>query len=70
MIEPTEGSIYLGDRNYKDFDLDSWQKQISIVSQESQFFNRSVWDNIKYGDIESTSDQVINITSKTELFPL
>jgi len=70
MIEPTEGSIYLGDRNYKDFDLDSWQKQISIVSQESQFFNRSVWDNIKYGDNESTSDQVINITSKTELFPL
>lgn len=42
--------------------MDSLRQQIGIVPQETVLFNGSIYDNILYGDLNATKEQVIAAT--------
>ncbi len=44
------GDIFINNQNIKYFTLDSLRKAIAIVPQEIGIFNRSIKDNIRYGN--------------------
>lgn len=50
FYEPTSGNIYLNGVNYKELSLMDIKKRIGYVPQHSQLFNRSVYENIIYGN--------------------
>lgn len=56
------GGIFIDDINITDVTLDSLRQQIGIVPQETVLFNGSIYDNILYGDLNATKDQVIAAT--------
>ena len=56
------GNIFIDDIDITDVTLDSLRQQIGIVPQETVLFNGSIYDNILYGDLNATKDQVIAAT--------
>lgn len=59
FYEPTHGYISIDGIDIKTVTLDSLRKQIGIVPQETVLFNGTVYDNILYGDLDATHDEVI-----------
>lgn len=59
FYEVTEGSILIDGKDIRDVKLKSLRKNIGIVQQDVYLFAGTVLDNILYGDLESTRDEVI-----------
>jgi len=55
---PTEGDILIDGVSIKDFSLYSLRSQIALVTQDIILFNDSVINNIKFGNISSTKEEV------------
>jgi subfamily B ATP-binding cassette protein MsbA len=56
------GHIFIDDIDITDVTLDSLRQQIGIVPQETVLFNGSIYDNILYGDLNATKEQVVAAT--------
>ncbi|MBV1885502.1 MAG: ABC transporter ATP-binding protein/permease [Parvibaculaceae bacterium] len=54
-----EGAIYIGGSNIKSMRLEDVLAQISLVRQDVQLFNLSIYDNIAVGRINARKDEVI-----------
>ncbi|HEX9075179.1 MAG TPA: ABC transporter ATP-binding protein, partial [Anaerolineae bacterium] len=59
FYDPTAGRVLVEGRDVRDLTLTSLRNQISLVLQESLLFNMSVRDNIAYGKLEATQDEII-----------
>jgi ATP-binding cassette subfamily B (MDR/TAP) protein 1 len=57
-IEDGNGEILIDDINIKDYNIYSLRKKIGLVSQEPVLFKRSVYENILYGYLDATREEV------------
>jgi ATP-binding cassette subfamily B protein len=60
FYEPTSGTIMINGHDYTDYSLHSIHARIGIVLQTPHLFSGSVMDNIRYGRLDATEDDVIN----------
>lgn len=58
FYDVTGGDIRIDGYSIKDVTLDSLCGQVGIVPQETMLFNGSVYDNILYGRLDATPDEV------------
>ena len=58
FYDPQFGSIYLGQRDIRDISIQSLRKNIAVVPQDCVLFNKSIYDNIAYGNIGSSLQEV------------
>lgn len=56
----TAGEVLVDGVNVKDCKLDELRKKVGIVLQKSELFSGTVEDNIKWGDKNSTHEEVIS----------
>ncbi len=54
------GGIYIDGINIRDYKLSSLREQTGIVPQETILFNTSILENIRYGKLNATRDEVEN----------
>lgn len=59
FYEITEGSISIDGHDIRDVKLSSLREQIGIVPQETILFSTSVLENIRYGRLDATDEEVI-----------
>ncbi len=59
FYDPAGGRITIDGCDIKTVTLRSLREQIGIVPQETVLFNGSVYENILYGDLEATEQEVI-----------
>lgn len=59
FFEVTEGSIRLDGRDIRDLTIRSLRDQLAIVEQQTVLFNDTVRNNIAYGDLSRTEEQII-----------
>lgn len=62
--EISSGSLKLDGIDIKEIDLTSLRTQISMVNQQVVLFNRSVRENIAYGQLEGASDEDVIAAAK------
>ncbi|MDY6450825.1 lipid A export permease/ATP-binding protein MsbA [Acinetobacter faecalis] len=62
--EISSGSLKLDDIDIKEIDLTSLRTQISMVNQQVVLFNRTVRENIAYGQLEGASDEDVIAAAK------
>ena len=62
-----EGEILIDDVNIKEYNLIELRKVIGLVSQEPVLFKRSVFDNILYGKLNASKDDVYNAAKKAAI---
>ena len=53
-----EGEILIDGQNIKEYDLINLRKKIGFVMQEPVLFKDTVFQNIKYGNLVATDDEV------------
>lgn len=59
FYDPTTGRVLIDGYDVKRVTTHSVRAQIGIVPQETVLFNGTVYDNILYGDLDATEDQVM-----------
>ncbi len=59
LFDLNKGSIKIDGQNISDVTIGSLRKNISYIPQEPSLFNRSVMDNIRYGRLKSSDEEVI-----------
>lgn len=60
FYEPTEGEILIDGSNYKNRSLHWLHKRLGYVLQTPHLFSGTVMENIRYGNLEATDEQVID----------
>ncbi|MEA5091256.1 putative multidrug export ATP-binding/permease protein [bioreactor metagenome] len=58
FYDVTSGNITIDGHNIEDVSVSSLRTQVGIVPQETTLFNGSVYDNILYGRLEATKEEV------------
>jgi len=59
IVDPAEGSVHLDGHDLRDLTLFSIRSQISTVLQEPLLWGRSIADNIRYGNLDATDEEMI-----------
>ena len=67
LYEPTEGKIILDDYDIQDVKISSLRQHISMVPQEPVLFSGTIADNIRYGQPDTTPEQVMAAAKAAEL---
>jgi len=60
FYDVSSGRILIDGQDIRDVTMQSLRSQIAIVTQQTILFNDTVKNNIAYGDIERTQDDIIN----------
>jgi ATP-binding cassette, subfamily B, bacterial MsbA len=53
------GEIYIDDYPLEELNLRDWREQIAIVSQDVHMFSTTILENIAYGRLDATEEEVI-----------
>lgn len=64
LFECQEGTISIDEQNILNVTQDSLRESISMIPQEPQLFHRSLMENIRYGRLDATDDEVIEAAKK------
>ena len=64
FYDPIEGVITLDGIDLKDMDLKSLRKNIGVVLQDNFLFSGTIMENIKYGKLDATEQEVIKAAKK------
>jgi len=64
---PTSGQIFLDGKNILDYDTHLLRRKIGLVLQKNHIFRGSIEENIKYGYMRATQDEVVAATKKAYL---
>lgn len=59
FYDVTEGAIFVDGHDVRDVTLASLREQVGIVPQETNLFNDTVYNNILYGRLDATRNEVI-----------
>jgi len=64
LFEAQGGTINIDGQNILDVTQDSLRENISMIPQDPQLFHRSLMENIRYGRLEASDDEVIEAARK------
>ena len=59
FYEPVSGQIYVDDTPHEHFTMESLRKAYALVLQDTWVFHGTIYDNIAYGRIGATRDEVV-----------
>ena len=59
FYEPKQGKIYLNGVDYKEMKLQDIQSRIGMVLQTPHLFSGSIQDNIRYGKLNATDEEIV-----------
>ena len=59
FYDPSSGRITIDGHDVRDLRINSLRNLIGVVTQETLLFNTSIGDNILYGDLDASEDELI-----------
>ncbi len=59
LYDPESGRVSMDGQDLQDLKQETARQHVGMVTQETAMFNRSAWDNIRYGRPDATEDEVI-----------
>ncbi|HHZ84027.1 MAG TPA: ABC transporter ATP-binding protein [Nitrospirales bacterium] len=59
FYDPTEGSISIDDQDIRTVCIESLYRQIALVPQETMLFGGTIRENIRYGNVSATDEQIL-----------
>lgn len=58
LVEPSSGSILLGDQPLRTIDTQAWRKTLAVAGQDTELFEGSVAQNIAYGRPDASRSEI------------
>lgn len=59
FYDPTSGEVLVDGKNIKNVDLESLRSQMGIMLQDTFLFSSTIMENIRYGRLDATDEEVI-----------
>ena len=59
LYDATEGDIYVGGVNVKEYDLDTLRNNVAVVLQKNVLFSGTILENLRWGNKEATLEECI-----------
>ena len=57
LYDVTEGSVKVGGRDVREYDLDSLRNQVSVVLQKNVLFSGTILENLRWGKADATLEE-------------
>ncbi len=67
FYEVNEGEICIDGKDIRDIEIHSLRRNIGIVQQDVFLFPTTIMENIRYGDLSATDEEVIEAAKKAQL---
>lgn len=64
LYEPTKGRIVLDGKDFLAYKSNSWRRRIGLVNQKTFLFNDSIINNIRFGRLEATDQDIHEAAQK------
>ena len=61
FYDPKEGALKVDGYDLRDIKLSSLRKQMAVVLQDNFLFSGTVMENIRYGNLEATDEEIIEV---------
>ena len=61
LYDTTEGAVYVGGINVKDYDLEALRNKVAMVLQKNVLFSGTVKDNLRWGKEDATDDEMLRV---------
>ncbi|MBO5411649.1 MAG: ABC transporter ATP-binding protein [Clostridia bacterium] len=58
LYDASEGNVYVGDINVKEYDLDALRKEVAVVLQKNVLFSGTIKDNLRWGNEKATDEEI------------
>ena len=66
FYDPTEGRVLINSCDVKDISLNYLRNQIAMVAQDTILFDASIADNIAYGNLTATREDIVNAAKQSD----
>ena len=60
LYDVSEGSVKVGGRDVKEYDMDVLRNQVAVVLQKNVLFSGTILDNLRWGDENATREECIH----------
>lgn len=57
LYDVTGGEVLVGNRNVKEYDLETLRNEVSVVLQKNVLFSGSIFDNLRWGNKDATLEE-------------
>ena len=61
LYDTTTGKVLVGDKNVKDYDLETLRNEVAIVLQKNVLFSGTIKDNLRWGNKEATDEEMVRV---------
>lgn len=61
FYDPVEGRVLIDGIDIRDITLESLRKQVGLVMQDTFIFSGTIRDNIRYGKLDATHDEIVRV---------
>lgn len=60
LYDVSEGQVLVGGRDVKDYKLKNLRDEVAVVLQKNVLFSGTIRDNLKWGDMNATDEEIIS----------
>ena len=60
LYDVTEGSVKVGGRDVREYDIETLRSQVAVVLQKNQLFSGTIKDNLRWGNKEATDEEMVH----------
>ena len=60
LYDATEGTVSVGGKDVREYDLDSLRNQVSVVLQKNLLFSGTIKENLRWGNPNATDEELVN----------
>ncbi|MCR5468399.1 MAG: ABC transporter ATP-binding protein/permease [Lachnospiraceae bacterium] len=57
LYDVDEGTVYVGGKDVRTYDLEMLRDQVSVVLQKNVLFSGTIYENLRWGDINATDEE-------------
>jgi ATP-binding cassette subfamily B protein/subfamily B ATP-binding cassette protein MsbA len=58
LYNPSAGTIWVDGKDLSQYNEKSWRQRLGVVSQDAIIFNESIEENIRFGNLNATNEQI------------
>lgn len=61
LYDTTEGTVFVGGTDVRDYDLDTLRKDVAMVLQKNVLFSGSIKENLRWGNENATDEDIVRV---------
>ncbi len=61
LYDATDGEVFVGGKNVKEYDLDALRKEVSVVLQKNVLFSGTIKENLRWGNPDASDEELVRV---------